>query len=594
MKFLWKAIRALFASLGLIVVLLAIVGVVSLRSGTAELPRKMVLSYIFYGTPQDVPPANDLLSQLMPADPTLAEVTDAIYRAAKDDRVEAFVVKLSAGDYKWADVQELRAAIAAFKASGKKTYVYSESYGELYPGMAEYYLASAFDEIWLQPVGTVAITGFSAQVPYFKKTLDMVGVTPDIIQKGQYKTAPESGLLEHMSDAQRETLHSILQSMMTDFFEGVSAGRNIPANSIGVLVDGAPYTSEEAKERKLVDHVGYADQLLEQLIPGGGEKNHDFVDAVDYLYAADGATLDKIVKDDKALKDKDTGKNSVALVYVSGMIVPDTGQRGGMFGDNMAYASEIAGAIKDAAQDDDIKAIVLRVDSPGGSPSASETIRRAVEVAKEKGKYVVVSMGGQAASGGYWVVVDADKIFTQPGTLTGSIGVFGGKASFANAFAKVGVNWDSVTMGANAGMWSPSEAYTADQRVAVSRMLDDVYDSFIHRVAQGRKFAPEIVEPMAGGRVWTGRQAKERGLVDEIGGLRQALEDVAAKLGVKDVHKLDVIVMPDAPSPFDNFLGFLGQSAQVIDFVRPAAQAVMNAHNPSWSLVRAQRFEINP
>lgn len=595
MKILWKILRGMLAFIGLVVVGLAIYGATALNDGGFRLPGKMVLAYSFHGTPHDEPKGSQWLEKWVGTEPTLAEVTDAIYHAAKDPKVEAFAASLHAGDYKWADVQELRAAIAAFRAAGKKTYVYATSYGELYPGMAEYYLASAFDEIWLQPIGTVAITGFQAQVPYFKKTLDLVGVQPDIIQKGAFKTAPEPALLEQMSDAQRQGLHAILQSMMTDFFEGVSAGRKIPANTIGQLVDGAPYTSKEAKERGLVDRVGYLDELSEQLVPGGGSDHHDFVDAVDYLYAAGGLTLDKIAGDKDIKAGKTGGKgNKVALVYVRGLIMSDDGEGApDMFGDTVATASDIAAAILDAADNEHVGAIVLRVDSPGGSPSASESIRRAVSVAREKGKYIVVSMGGEAASGGYWIVVDADKIYAQPGTLTGSIGVFGGKASFAGLLSKVGVNWNSVTLGANAGMWSPAEPYTPDQHAAISRMLDDVYDGFIARVAAGRHFAPEVVEGMAGGRVWTGRQAKERGLIDEMGGLRQALEDVAAKMGVKDVEKLHIMVMPEAHNPLEDLMGMFAQGAATLDIIRPALNSLVMSGHPEWTLVRAQRFEIS-
>ncbi len=602
---IWTFLRGILVAIGFSVVLLAFIGAWALKGEERRLPDQIVLTYTFFGSPPDDGGDRSILAQFMPTEPSLMEVTDALYRAAGDKRVSALAVRLAAGNYDWADVQELRAAIAAFRAAGKKTYVYAESYGELYPGMAEYYLASAFEDIWIQPVGTVAITGFQAEVPYFKKTLEMVGVSPDIIQKGDFKTAPESALLEHMSDAQRETLHDILSSMMTDFFEGVSAGRKIPAARIGQLVDAAPYTAEEAKERGLVDHVGYLDQLTDMLMPedagddksakgGKAKPSRELVDAVDYLYADKGSPIDKVVRgEEKALKKKDTGDNTVALIYIGGLIVSDSGyDGGGAFGDRMAYASDIAHAIDDATENDDVKAIVLRVTSPGGSPSASETIRRAVEVARSKGKYVVVSMGAEAASGGYWVVVNAERIFAQPGTLTGSIGVFGGKASFAGLWPKLGVNWDSVTLGGNAGLWSPNQPYNAEQRQAISHMLDDVYDGFIDRVAKGRNFAPEVVEAMAQGRVWTGRQAKERGLVDEIGGLRQALEDVAKKIGVADVQDLDVIILPDAPSPIDGLMELVGQNVQAFGPVKDFLHMAIMARHPEWSVVRAPSFEI--
>lgn len=594
MKSLWRIFRTFLAIIGFVVLALAVFGAASLgRSSPQKLPEKIVLVYTFYGTPADAPPGPSWLSYIMPQEPTLAEVTNALYKSVNDKRVEALAVNLAAGHYNWADVQELRAAILAFKGAGKKAYVYSESYGELYPGMAEYYLASAFDEIWLQPVGSVAITGFQAEAPYFKQTLEKIGVQPDIIQKGDYKTAPESALLDHMSEQQRQTLHGILSSMMTDFFEGVSQGRKLEAARIGQLIDGAPYTAEEAKERKLIDRVGYVDELIAQLVPDTKKKDKDFVNAVDYLYdTSSGGMFDQVVKKEQKLTDKTHKKDSVALIYITGMILSDPGPGGGSpFGDRMAYASDIAGAIDEATQDDDIAAIVLRVDSPGGSPSASETIRRAVEVAKAKGKYVVVSMGSEAASGGYWVVVDADRIFAQPGTLTGSIGVFGGKASFAGLWEKIGVNWDSVSMGGNAGLWSPNKGYDAQGRAAISRMLDDVYDAFIERVAKGRKFAPDVVESMAGGRVWTGRQAKDRGLIDEIGGLHQVLGDVATEIGVSGPEKLNIVVLPAEKSPFEGLFGMFSGGAHILS---PVLESLALMAHPEAGITHYRGFAIRP
>ncbi|MCB1538758.1 MAG: signal peptide peptidase SppA [Rhodospirillales bacterium] len=593
MKTIWAILRGILVSIGLVVVMLALAGVWGLHRQQETLPRDIVLSYTFYGTPPDDAGPSPLMAQFFPSEPSLAEVAGTLYRAARDKHVSALAVRLAGGDYAWADVQELRAAIAAFRAAGKKAYVFAESYGELYPGMAEYYLASAFDEIWIQPVGTVAITGFSAEAPYIRKTLNMIGVAPEVIQKGTYKTAPESALLEHMSDAQRDTLHDILSSMMTDFFEGVSGGRHIPPVRIGQLVDDAPYTAGEAKERGLVDRVGYWDEWMDALLPQDAHPERDLVDIGEYNAARARDPLNQILKKEKQRAENKSENNGVALIYVGGMIVQDDGyDNSGPFGDRMSYATDIADALDAASQDDTVKAVVLRVDSPGGSPSASETIRRAVEVAKQRGKYVVVSMGDEAASGGYWLSVDADRIFAQPGTLTGSIGVFGGKASLAGLWGKIGTNWDSVTLGANASMWSMNQPYTDAQRQAVSRMLDDVYDSFIDRVARGRHFAPEVVESMAQGRVWTGRQAKERGLVDELGGLHQALEDVAKKIGVGDAGALDIRVMPDQPGPFDSLMGFIGRSAQAFEPIRKFIGAMVVDRHPALGLVRAPVLDI--
>ncbi|NBX66520.1 MAG: signal peptide peptidase SppA [Proteobacteria bacterium] len=582
MKKIWIVFRSILVLLGFMVVVLAVCGLTLFREASPPLPSRMVLAYDFYGTPADAPDVPAWVLRFMPVEPSLAEVTNAIYKAAKDKRVEALAVRLLDGEYHWADVQELRAAVAAFRAAGKSTYVYAESYGDLYPGMAEYYLATAFEEIWVQPVGSVSITGFHAELPYFRKTLEMVGVVPDILQKGDYKTAPENALLDAMSEAQRSTIYGILASMMTDFFDGVVAGRKIPAEKIGSLIDGAPYTALEAKERNLVDTVGYMDELLAKILPDSGR---DLVDAADYLYA-EMPLVPASGHDAKA--------DDVAVVYVSGMIVSGDSSGAGFMGEDMAYANDIADAILDAAEDEAVGAIVLRVDSPGGSPSASETIRRAVTVAKTKGKYVVVSMGSEAASGGYWVSVNADRIFANPGTITGSIGVFGGKASFAGFWEKVGINWDGVELGANANMWSMNSSYSDDQRAAVSRMLDDIYDGFIDRVAEGRSFGREVVEDMAQGRVWTGRQAKERGLVDEIGGLRVALEDVARKLGVASVEEMEVFTTPQHTDPIDEIRNIVSGGAAIMRGAAPVLQSLAILREPMRGITHSTGFAIQP
>ncbi len=376
MKKIWSVIRAFLVLVGFVVVTLAVVGFFQLREANPPLPSRMVLSYTFHGTPKDAPAASAWVSEFVPVAPTLAQVTGALYKAAQDTRVEVLVVRLAAGDYNWANVQELRAAIAAFKAAGKRAYVYAESYGDVSSGMAMYYLASVFDEIWLQPIGAVAITGFHAEMPYFKKVLDFVGVSPEIIQKGHYKTAPENALLEHMSDAQRESIKGVLASMTTDFFDAVTSGRKMPVATIGPLIDGAPYTADEAKKKNLVDTVGYDDELMAKLLSDNARK---LVDVTNYFNSQN------VVQSLEKQKNK-----GVAVVYLNGMIV--SGSAAGFSGDDRIYADDIADLIQNIARDDAMGAIVLRVDSPGGSPAASETIRRAVVQAKAKGKYVVVSI----------------------------------------------------------------------------------------------------------------------------------------------------------------------------------------------------------
>lgn len=498
-----------------------------------SLPDSMILTYTFKsGLAEKI--SNPSLSQplLRPAT-TFHEIIGDITEAAKDERVKGFAAQLQNIDMTPAQLQELRDTIALFRKSGKRAAVFAEDFGMGTSGMGAYYLASAFDEIWLQPVGGVAVNGISAEIPFLKTALDKIGVEPQFIHKGLYKSTPESLTETGMTAPHREMMTSLVGDLASQIVTGISSDRKIDFDDMRRIVNNAPYTDKEALQLKLVDKNGYYDQMVEDIQSQlkTGDTPPALIKLQGYSFNSGTANLNLGLtgfaskffrKSDPAYATKNKAK--IALIIGTGNIVSHKSRaeasiaRGGMTADKISEAFDAA------AKDADVAAIVFRVDSPGGSPAAAETIRRAVTRAQQKGKPVIVSMGGYAASGGYWVSANADKIVAEPATITGSIGVFGGKFVLTPLWEKLGINWEAVTAGEGAGMWSVNRKFSEKERARFNAIMQNTYDAFIERVMLGRKMTREQVLAVAEGRVWTGKQAKEKGLVDELGGLHKAIE----------------------------------------------------------------------
>ncbi len=488
---------------------------------------------------------------------TIRDAVNALDRAAKDERVKGFVTTVRGGALSLTHTDELRAAIARFRESGKFAYIYAEGY----EGLGQYYLASAFEEIWLQPMGLISIPGMQVEMPYVRPALDKIGVEPQFFARKEYKNLFESFTDSEMSPESREVMSAILVDIGAAVVQGVSADRKLDSGAFQKLVDKGLFTDAEALESGLVDRLDYGDEfsgMVKELVTGDAEnKDKIFVKLGRYAKEAPGGAA--------------AGSPKVALIYAVGQIVQRDNSKGG----NLAAADNLVETIRDAASDEDIGVIVLRVDSPGGSPTASETIRRAVIKAKEKGKKIVVSMGGAAASGGYWIAADADYIFASPMTFTGSIGVTGGKFSLQAMWEKVGIKWDGVSWGENSGLWSFNRPYSPSEAERMNAMMDNVYDSFVALVAGGRGMTPEQVDKVAGGRVWTGAQAKDVGLVDELGGLDMALDYTAGLVGVADRHALRVVVMPRPKTTFERVVELLDTQVRIGEFFRSNSEMFM-------------------
>ncbi len=484
---------------------------------TPGIPEKTVLTLdldrnvVEYGSGKLTP-----WSAFRKAGPELWEIVAAIERAAEDDRVVGLAARVGSSGMGLARIQELRDAVRTFRQSGKPTYAFAESFGEFGPGNGAFYLAAAFEKIYLQPSGDVGLTGLLAQSYFLKGTLEKLDVKYALEQREEYKGIKELFTENGYTAAQIEALTRILESLTEQLTAGISRGRGLSRATVGDLMLQAPFSAREALEAKLVDGLHYRDEV-DGLIRGKLGPDVAFLPLSRYR---------------QRLEDRGGDSATVALIYGLGQIHRGRSRYRTLTGENSMGSDSIARAFRRAVDDDDVRAIIFRVDSPGGSYVASDVIWREVRQARKKGKPVIVSMGNVAGSGGYFVAAPADRIVAQPATLTGSIGVAAGKMVTRGLWDKLGVSWDQVTGNANATFWSTLQDYDPNQRKRLERLLDVVYDDFMSKVAQGRKLSREQVMAIARGRVWTGADAREHGLVDELGGYAATLRAARDAAGV--------------------------------------------------------------
>lgn len=549
-----KAIRKTCTAIGAAVLISALISAILISSvskkSSPSLPSDMVLYLDLEDGISESHVRPSLMDPFPFMQPTLRNVIDTLENAKNDKRVRGLVVKLNGASISSAHIEELRKAIKSFKESSKFTKVYSPSYNDAMGGLSQYYLASSFDEIWMQPVGMVSMSGASMEMPFAKNAMEKLGIRADFFQREEYKSAMENFTNANISPANNESLQSMLDSLSGKMMSEISIDRNIQADTLKSYVDKGVLTGNEALSAKIIDRLDYGDVLMSEIRQQAtGNPDDESVELV---------TLGRYSQHQPKPSVK---PNKVALVYVVGTIVDTAGANGN------AGADEITDTIYEAANDDEIQAIVVRVDSPGGSPTASETIRRSLVRAKEKGKKVIVSMGPVAASGGYWISTDADLIFANAGTITGSIGVVMGKFEASDLFKKLGINWQGPQFGENADLWSLNKPFDDKARARMNILIDDVYGAFITRVAQGRKLTPEQAKAAAKGRPWTGEQALSRKLVDEIGGLNDALDKTAILLGQRNRHDLTVLKMPKELNNVEQILQLLGQEVSLGQFL---------------------------
>jgi len=524
-----RFVLGLFAAIGVTAVLFVIglsVAVWWVVASRPSLPGSILLT-VDFGRGLIEGKSQDPLSELaFGKKQTLRGFLDALARAGDDSRVKGLYARLGGDNIGVAKGQEVRDAIRDFRAKGKFAIAFTDSFGEFGGGTRPYYIATAFDEIWLQPMGSVGLVGLRSEIPFFRGALDKLGVLPRFEHREEYKSAANSLTEIAMTGPQREEIESLLGSISGQIARGIAEARKLPEEQVAALIDRGPFFAEEAKAASLVDRIGYRDEAIARARERAGS-------------GAELVTLSRYL--DGAGRPHDSGPK-IALIYGTGMITAGGGNVSPLSGDSEMSAREVTRAFRQAFGDSEVRAILFRIDSPGGSAVASETIWREVVRAREHGKPVIVSMGEVAGSGGYYVAAPADKIVAEPATLTGSIGVLAGKLVISGLLQKIGVSVDAAERGANAGMFSALHDFSPEARGRLDAFLDQTYRGFKEHVAAGRHLSADQVEAVAKGRVWSGEEAKAKGLVDELGGfgtgLRLAKE--AAKLPADKEVKLTV------------------------------------------------------
>jgi protease-4 len=479
----------------------------------------------------------------------LREAVAAIHRAAEDRRVAGLIARIQLPAAAAGPLQELRDAVAAFTAIKP-----SLAWAETYPGTLSYYLASAFGEVWMQPSGTVGLVGFATTALFLRDALAKAGIEAQFVAKGEYKSAANLFTQDRYTDAHREADTRLLESLHAQVWHAVAESRKIDPARVDALADRAPLLRDDAVDSGLVDRIGFRDEAYariaelvgaEGISPETGDADTD-EKAPPRLYLARYAHMNALRL--TPLMPSIPGRRPKPAVVVVTLAGPIFSGRGGPrllpFGPSSVGADTIAAALREAAAADSVAAIVLRVDSPGGLVPASETIWRAVTKARKMGKPVVASMGAVAASGGYYVSVAADAIVANPGTITGSIGVVTGKLVARELKDKLGVGSDAVRTNANADAWSINAPFTSEQHAQVEAEADLSYADFVQRVAEGRRMSTQAVEAVAQGRVWTGADALERGLVDELGGLHTAVRRAKILAGLDEDAEVRIINYP--------------------------------------------------
>ena len=514
------------------VVLVAVIGiavlVASFRRGEPSIRDNSVLTLRVAGPLPDYSPDDPFKKIFGGPEQSLSGLVMQFKKAKVDKRIKAILLDVNMSGVGWGKAEGLRDAITDFRSSGKPVYAFIE-----FGLNKEYYIATACDKIIVPPPGQLFINGLAADVMFFRGSLDKLGIYPDIYQIGKYKSVGDTFTQKQMTDAHREYINSLLDDLFNRYVNAIAQARHKTPDEVRALIDNAPYNAIKAREAGLIDESLYRDDVEKQFKKMFGYKETDAFVAVrgsDY----------------KDVSPESLGLNKgerIAVIYASGDIGSGSSQNSPS-GDQSIGSDTVAKALNDAAADKSLKAIVLRVDSPGGSGLASDIIWHAVEAANKQ-KPVVVSMSDVAASGGYYISASASKIIAQPSTITGSIGVVAGKPVMRGFYDWLGISNEYVLRGKTAGMFRETEKFSDEERVKFEEWIKTTYyQDFVPKVAKGRQKDPQYIDSIAQGRVWTGQQAKDRGLVDEFGGLDKAIE-VAKQLAKIPADKgVERVILP--------------------------------------------------
>ncbi len=559
-----KTLRWLFKAIVAVVILFLIAAVSDYLSHRIEADSILVVTFNGPVVERATP---SFFGVLAPRETPLDKMRVALEVAAKDPRITGLAIKIIDTEMELAQAQEIAAMVHKFRKSGKWAAAYVETAGEFSPGNLPFMVAAATGEISLMPEGELNLVGVGMREIFARGTLDWLGIHPVFGAIGKYKTAANVFTEKDFTAAQREEDESLIGDMFDQIVKQNAQERGITVEQMKQIVDQAPLTAAMGLKDKLVDHVEYDDQFIKR-VKGHGGHEHPLLEFTDY---ARPSTFGGIGAADR-----------IAVIYCDGEIVRGAAQGYGLAsGGEVAGSDELAAAFKRASDDDSIRAVVFRINSPGGSVLGSELIRRAAELTVSKHKPIIISMSGYAASGGYWVSTAGARIIAEPGTITGSIGVLGGKFNIAPAAAKVYLNSGAVTRGANVEMFDEFTDFTpAQARMFQDQILGDTYQRFLKLVAGSRHMSVEDVDQIAQGRVWTGAQAMGIKLIDGLGGFDEALAAAKKAANLPPERAVGLIEMPERPGVLQMLLS--GRSAHA-----PELPAALRSMLPALQMIRA-------
>jgi protease IV len=531
----WLVLTLIFVAVGISAAGLILTAL--LAGGPATVAGNSALVLKIGGNLQETEPGG-VIGQFIEAPPTVRSVVDSLRKAKVDDRVTSVIIQPTGTAALWAKVQEVRDAIIDFRSSGKPIVAYLE-----YGGEQEFYLASACDKVFLMPVASLDLTGMASYELFLRGTLEKIGAYPDALHIGDYKTASNTFTERTYTPQHKEMAESLNTDLYEQLIKGIAEGRHKSEQEIRDLIDHGPFLPEDAVRAGLVDDVAYEDELDDKVALAEDEVN--YLAQEDYR----GISLSSL--------GLNTGPR-IAVIYAVGIISSGESNYDSPQG-QVVGSDTIVEYLRKARADDSVRAIVLRIDSPGGSAIASDVIWREVMLTRNV-KPVIASMSDVAASGGYYIAMPAHAIVAEPATLTGSIGVVMIKFVIDGTLDKLGMNMEAVSQGRFAEMYSPIRAFSPEERARVEEHMQATYDVFVEKAAAGRNTTPERIDAVAQGRVWTGQQARQIGLVDELGGLARALQIAKQHAKLAPDTEVELLVYPPKKSIYEVLANPFGAS----------------------------------
>jgi protease IV len=560
-------------------VLVSAAGIVLMYSAVGREPQIAGNSTLVLRIDGNLPEMDSasVLGQLFESPPTVRSIVDALRKAKVDSRISSVVIRPTGTAALWGKVQEIRDAISDFRRSGKPIVAYME-----YGGEQEFYLSTACDKVFLMPTASLDLTGIATYELFLRGMLDKIGAYPDTLHIGEYKTASNTFTEHTYTAAHREMAESLNTDLYQQLIRGIAEGRHKSEGEVKSLIDHGPFLPEDALKAGLIDDLAYEDQVDDKVKLAPSGRPH-YLELSEYRQVS-GSSLGL-----------DKGPR-IAVIYAVGVIASGKSSYESPSG-LVVGADTINEYLRTARGDSGIKAIVLRIDSPGGSALASDVIWREVVLTRQQ-KPVIVSMSDVAASGGYYIAMPASAIVAEPSTLTGSIGVVLTKFAIGGTLNKVGINMEGVSNGKYADLYSPVRAFTPEERAMMMTSMQATYDTFVEKAAQGRNTTPERIDAIGQGRVWTGRQAKEIGLVDELGGLDRAISIAKQRAKIPQESGVEIVTYPGKRSFYDVLRNPFGASdygatmAALLGFRDPRMLASLTA--PLQVFRRGEPLAIMP